>query len=224
MITLTIDTTTQVLGVALFKNDQFIKELTKETRNNHGSFLMPTIEELLSDTEVKVTDLERIVVAHGPGSYTGTRIGVTTAKTLAWSLNIPVFTISSLTALSAYGQPDGQLFCTMIDARRKSVYAGVYRWIDGKLKCEMEEQHITIDSLLAKFGANEVVFISPDAENLQDSFPKSSYFVEDVKQSPCHLYLKDEWITHEDVHHVTPNYLRMTEAERNLLQKQKGAE
>src|SRR5699024_12368814 len=114
--------------------------------------------------------------------------------------------------------------CTKIDARRQFVYARVSRWTYCKLHLEMEEQHITIDSLLAKFGANEVVFISPDAENLQDTFPQSSYFVEDVKQSPCHLYLKDEWITHEDVHHVTPNYLRMTEAERNLLQKQKGAE
>lgn len=100
---LAIDTSTLVLGVAVLEEGSLLGEVTTNLRKNHSVRLMPTIARLLEELELKVEDLDGVAVAAGPGSYTGIRIGFTTAKTIAWSRQIPLVPVSSLAALAMNG-------------------------------------------------------------------------------------------------------------------------
>src|SRR5699024_7265314 len=98
---LAIDTSNQVLGVALMQQNDIVAELTTNIKKDHSSRLMPAIVDLMKKVNMTPDQLDKVIVANGPGSYTGTRIGVTTAKTLAWTLQIPITPISSLKTLAA---------------------------------------------------------------------------------------------------------------------------
>ena len=100
MNVLAIDTSTNVLGVAVANEKGIVGEQITFTKRNHSVRAMPSIEAILKECGLKPKDLDKIVVAKGPGSYTGVRIGVTIAKTLAWSLGIPLSGVSSLEALA----------------------------------------------------------------------------------------------------------------------------
>src|SRR5690606_20837175 len=104
MIYLGIDTSNSPLAIALAKEDTIIIEETTNLKINHSLTAMPAIEELMAKAKVTPAQLTHIAVAEGPGSYTGVRIGLTIAKTLAWSLKIPLHMVSSLKVLAANGQ------------------------------------------------------------------------------------------------------------------------
>ena len=93
---LAIDTSNDVLGVALLSEDKIIGEYITNLKRNQSVRVMPAIERLLADCGTKPSELDKIVVAEGPGSYTGIRTGVTVAKTMAWSLGVPLSGVSSL--------------------------------------------------------------------------------------------------------------------------------
>src|SRR5690625_5164541 len=109
------------------KNNEIAAELITNIKEDHSSQLMPAIVELMNEVNLAPEQLEKIVAAYGPGSYTGTRIGVTTAKTLAWSLEIPIFTVSSLKATALSGRYFDGLICPFFDARRQAVFTSLYR-------------------------------------------------------------------------------------------------
>src|SRR5699024_11510923 len=104
MVTLAIDTANDELGIALMKEQHIIGELITTSKQNHAVKLMPAIVDLMQRTEISQTDLSGIVVTQGPGSYTGSRVGLTTAKTMAWGLHITLFTVSSLEILAINGR------------------------------------------------------------------------------------------------------------------------
>src|SRR5699024_2189891 len=109
MKTLAIDTSTNILGVAILDDTELIgQKVTKVIK-------------------LKPEALEKIVVGAGPGSFTGIRIGVTVAKSLAWALNIPVVRVSSLESLAYQAKLKEGIVCSFFDARRENVYAGIYR-------------------------------------------------------------------------------------------------
>lgn len=225
---LAIDTSTQIMGVALMKNEKIVAETTLLSKNDHSSRLMPAIHELMFHAKMKPEELDAIVVTEGPGSYTGTRIGITTAKTLAWALDIPIKTISSLKliASSNSGVFNG-LVCPFIDARRGMVYTGLYRNVQGELVKEKEEVNILFASWLDMLQEmNEpILFLSNDIDIYKQQIeeactnaviPKS--FNQQIH--PSHLFM----LAHDDlersVHEVVPNYLRRTEAETKWIEKQ----
>src|SRR5699024_7344353 len=86
-------------GVAIMKDSRVIGEIVTHLKKNHSVRLMPAIDQLMKEVKVIPEDLTKIVVAKGPGSYTGVRIGLTTAKTMAWALDIPIIGISSAHAI-----------------------------------------------------------------------------------------------------------------------------
>ncbi|WP_019787275.1 tRNA (adenosine(37)-N6)-threonylcarbamoyltransferase complex dimerization subunit type 1 TsaB, partial [Streptococcus sobrinus] len=96
---LAFDTSNQPLSVALLEEGKIVSEMTLTVKKNHSISLMPTIDFLVAQAGWRPSDLERIVVAQGPGSYTGLRVAVATAKTLAYSLGIDLVGLSSLQAL-----------------------------------------------------------------------------------------------------------------------------
>lgn len=98
-----MDTSSDTMTIALFNEGVVIGEYTTNLRKNHSVRLLPAIAVLMEECGVKPTDLEKIAVAKGPGSYTGLRIGVTVAKTMAWDAGIPIVGISSLALLAENG-------------------------------------------------------------------------------------------------------------------------
>ena len=98
MYTLFISTFDKIITIGLLKNGEVISELTKESSKNHSIHTMPMIDEILKINNLEPSYLNEIIVVNGPGSFTGVRIGVTIAKTLAYTLNIPIKTITSLKA------------------------------------------------------------------------------------------------------------------------------
>lgn len=124
-----IETATRVCSVALSCNGKLV--VTKETDDSnyvHGEVLTLFIQDLMADAQVSLKQLSAISVASGPGSYTGLRIGVSTAKGLCFALGIPLISIDSLVSLAALAKKSGvkQNICAMIDARRMEVFSAIY--------------------------------------------------------------------------------------------------
>ena len=222
---LAIDTSTQTMGVALMKDNKITGELILEGRNDHSSRLMPAVREIMQHAGTTPDMLDSIVVTNGPGSYTGARIGVTTAKTMAWTLNIPLVTVSTLQLLACNGAHFSGYICPFVDARRGRVYTGLYRWDKGILQTVKEEVNILFtDWLEALAGMDEpILFISGDMAVHQAQIeaiidhaviPNTSLQM----LHPSHLFDFDSETS--AVHEVVPNYLRLTEAETKWMEKQ----
>ena len=123
MIWLGIDTANTPLSVAIVKDGQLLVEENNAMAVNHSLRAMPAIEELFDKVGIAPADIDAIAVSEGPGSYTGVRIGVTIAKTLAWTLGKPLYGLSSLKVLAANVLYFEGLICPLVDARRGNVYA-----------------------------------------------------------------------------------------------------
>ncbi|NLP42656.1 MAG: tRNA (adenosine(37)-N6)-threonylcarbamoyltransferase complex dimerization subunit type 1 TsaB [Veillonellaceae bacterium] len=125
---LSLDTATLVSSVALVSEEKLIAELTIQTKKTHSEMLMPHIEKILKLAGVKKTDLTLVAVSIGPGSFTGLRIGLATAKALAYALAIPLVGVSTLEALAFNCPVPGALLSPMLDAQKGNVYQAIYKW------------------------------------------------------------------------------------------------
>src|SRR5574342_1124584 len=126
MTILAIDTSNYALGVALLEENQVLGEYMTNLKKNHSVRIMPAIQTLMQDCDRVPADLTKVVVAKGPGSYTGVRIGVTIAKTLAWTLKKDLVGISSLEVLAQSGKYFDGFTVPLFDARRTQVFTGLY--------------------------------------------------------------------------------------------------
>ncbi|MFJ7850915.1 tRNA (adenosine(37)-N6)-threonylcarbamoyltransferase complex dimerization subunit type 1 TsaB [Peribacillus sp. NPDC097206] len=228
MKVLAIDTSNFTLGVALINGTQVIGEYTTNLKKNHSVRVMPAIESLLKDCDTSPKELTKIVVAQGPGSYTGVRIGVTIAKTLAWTLNVPLSAVSSLEVLAANGRYFDGLVSPLFDARRGQVYTGLYEFDHGTLKTVTEDCNILSSewAMKVKEYNRPVLFVGQDVEihreAITDVLGDLAVFapVQLYNARPSELAFiglnKDE----VDIHHFVPNYIRMAEAEAKWLEQQ----
>lgn len=228
MLVLGIDTSNATLAIALVENDEVLAETTEMTKNDHSKKLMPAIKELFERANRVPAQLDRIVVAEGPGSYTGVRIGVTVAKMLAWTLEKELVGISSLEVIARNVETDG-LIIPLFDARRETVFAGVY---DGKgYDAVVEDGHYELRQLLEhlKESSKKLYFLGNDVERYWDliveflgeqavratdealNIPHASVL---VKCAKCAKPV-------ENVHAFVPKYHRLPEAEMNWLLEQK---
>lgn len=226
---LAIDTSNEILGVALLDDDTIIGELVTNMKKNHSTRLMPAIDKLMKETNITPDMLEKIVVAKGPGSYTGVRIGLATAKTMAWALDIPVVGVSSLEALAYQGRFFHSYICPFFDARRSNVYTGLYKWGINGMATSIKEQNPLMDDWLKKLAAEkkEVLFTSPDIQLYKEKIkehlgdlaiiPAGPFHV----AKPSHVGLAGLNKQPASTHELTPNYLRLAEAEAKWLDQQK---
>ena len=143
MKVLAFDTSSKALSVAILDGEDLLADVTVNIKKNHSITLMPAIDFLMASVDLQPTDLDRIVVAQGPGSYTGLRVAVATAKMLAYTLNIELVGVSSLYALAAATHFDG-LVIPIMDARRNNVYAGFYK--NGQ--SVKADQHMSLTAVL----------------------------------------------------------------------------
>ncbi|MFD1021116.1 tRNA (adenosine(37)-N6)-threonylcarbamoyltransferase complex dimerization subunit type 1 TsaB [Thalassobacillus hwangdonensis] len=225
MNVLAIDTSNQVLGVAVTKEGQLAGELVTNIKKNHSIRLMPAIDQLMKEAGMKPAELDRIVVAKGPGSYTGVRIGLTTAKTMAWSLGIPVVGISSLEVVARQGHFFDGYICPFFDARRGLVFTGLY---DASMDIVKEETNIPLDQWLESLKEldRKILFLSQDIDlhraSIEEALGEQAVFADHASMNlprPSMLIAAGEAKQPEDLHSFTPNYLRLAEAEAKWMEQ-----
>ncbi len=154
---LALETSTLAGGVALLDDERIIGEYLLDVRLTHSERLMPAVDRLLTDAGWTVAALDGLAVAVGPGSFTGLRIGLSTAKGLAWARGIPVAGVPTLDALAASLPFCALPVCPVLDARKGEVYCSLYRW-DGAQMCrEWEYLAIPPDALSARLGEPTVL-------------------------------------------------------------------
>lgn len=213
MKVLAFDTSSKALSLAILEDKQVLAEMTINIKKNHSITLMPAIDFLMASLDWTPKDLDRIVVAEGPGSYTGLRIAVATAKTLAHTLNIELVGMSSLLAMVPR-QQEG-LLVPLMDARRNNVYAGFYE----NAKPVMPEAHLSFAEVLEKVtDAEQVTFVGevgPFVEKIQEQLPQASYQESLPNAANLALWAWDKEA--DSLHDFVPNYLKRVEAEENWL-------
>lgn len=214
-----IDTSNQPLSVAITEGNEVLAEFNSGMRINHSITMMSQVESLLEYTKLEMKDIEGIVVAKGPGSYTGLRIGVTAAKTLAYTLNIPLYAVSSLAAIAATVRMHEFLLIPVIDARRNHVYAGIYRYKGVKLELVEDDTYISIDELNQKLKEQHLpyLFIGMDAEKLAEQLKGPSYYCI-PRSAEMRRLINESYLV--NAHTFEPTYLRISEAERNWQNNQ----
>lgn len=170
---LCIETSTEVCSVALSEDGTVVALREDRSGKNHALLLTGFIEEVLNETGIKSDRLDAVAVSGGPGSYTGLRIGISTAKGLCFAARVPLIAIPSLKILAhhvlnnaaEYGleKNGSMLFCPMIDARRMEVYAAVY---DGNLELIRDIQADIIDhsSFINLLRDHKMVFFGNGAD------------------------------------------------------------
>jgi len=227
MTILAIDTSNYALGVALLEENQVLGEYITNLKKNHSVRIMPAIQTLMKDCERVPADLTKIVVAKGPGSYTGVRIGVTIAKTLAWTLNIPLVGISSLEILvSGVSRYFDGYVSPLFDARRGQVYTGLYQNQSNELLAVKEDRLVMLaewaESL--KESGQSIIFIGNDLPlhqaAIEAALGSQAVFAAMTEHNPRPSELaflgKDK--SGEDIHSFVPNYIRLAEAEAKWLE------
>lgn len=230
MKTLAFDTSNQALAVAIGEDQKIIANFLSTAKKTHSQTLMPAIDSLMKSAQLEPKELDRIVVSKGPGSYTGLRIGVTTAKTLAWTLGIELVGISSLAAIAGNVNTTDQWIIPLMNARRNNVYTGAYRWENGTLSQLLPDQHINVESwlqLLKEKQAN-AHFVGNDVDLFREQiltyFPEQSLEMDDrINQvnGATLLQLAQRQQPEANIEAFVPDYLKLVEAEEKWLATQK---
>lgn len=214
---LQLETSTTSCSVALSLDGKTLAIKEKEERNIHASYLTLFIQEVLQTCGKQVHELDAVAVSMGPGSYTGLRIGVSTAKGLCYALDIPLIAINTLEAM-AHGfkstfEDQSCLYCPMIDARRMEVYAAVYN-AQAEQILPVEARIIDENSFSELLQHQKIVFFGDGAMKCKETLDKSSNaifipgFLNSAKDLSLLAFKKFNNNQFEDVAYFEPFYLK----------------
>ncbi|MBU5293002.1 tRNA (adenosine(37)-N6)-threonylcarbamoyltransferase complex dimerization subunit type 1 TsaB [Anaerosalibacter bizertensis] len=230
MKVLAIDTSSVVATCAVLDEEKLLGEYTLNQDMTHSERLIPMIKTLMDSLKLKPEDIDLFAGSVGPGSFTGLRIGLATIKGLAHVVDKSVIGISTLEAL-AFNVPFDGIVIPIMDARRDRVYTGIYRWENGKLLNIMEPTILNIDELLdivdSKYekvlfnGDGTLVFKDRIDEKLKDKALYAPISLNMAKASSIGelALLKWEEGSQENYFNLSPDYLRESQAQRQLNEK-----
>lgn len=238
MLLLGIDTSTLVCSVALARENRIIGEFSLQNKKTHSQRLMPLIDSVVDSCDLSPRDLEGVAVTNGPGSFTGIRIGVSTARGLAQALRIPLVGIPTLDVLAYQFPYAAGLVCPLLDARRGEVYTAVYRSSEGKLERISDYMAVSLQKLLdylKQEPEEKIIFLGDALEKyrdiLQETLGSRACFAPPslrVNRGALVAQLGLERICpHRDrgnYLNLKPFYLRRSEAEVKWEERQKGAD
>ena len=151
-----IDTSTDTASLALVKDGQMLAELTWRCGQDHTVHLLPNLEHLVNQAKFSLKSASGIIVAIGPGSYNGLRVGLSTAKGLAFSLGIPIVGISTLEVEAYQHSETGLPVCPIFNAGRGEIAAATYQKSDGVWSQLAPEQITTLEALCAQINTKTV--------------------------------------------------------------------
>jgi tRNA threonylcarbamoyladenosine biosynthesis protein TsaB len=232
---LMIDTSTIVATAAIVDQDRLIAETIVNYKKKHSEKMLPAIDHLLQDSGMKLSDIDVFGVVNGPGSFTGLRIGMATAKGFSQALDKPMVTVSTLEALAYNARIYPHYICPIIDAQRGQVYAALYRFegdeSDQKLVPYLHEGVYDIETLMNNVQAKDepVLFLGDGlkkhGQQLSKMSPKfqimPSYFAMNRASSAAaagyQKLLRGETV---NCFQADLNYLRKSSAEEQMEKKQ----
>ncbi len=222
MRVLALDTATEVCGVAVMVDGKLLAETAVNQGLTHTRLLLPAIDAVLDQSALQFDELDALVVSRGPGSFTGLRIGIGTAKGLALATGIPLVAISSLAVLAHQAPESVEWVCPMIDARRREVYWSVYHRQGGGLQPVTQECAGPVQKALDTVKT-KCLFIGSGARLYADTIEKQASYPSCVAERSYHdlkpgvlAKLGAEQLAlngQVDPHHFTPVYLRKSDAE-----------
>ena len=234
MLILAFETSAKAASVALMENGKLLGESYQNTGLTHSQTLMVMAEDVLKQCGKLAADVEAVAVAEGPGSFTGVRIGVAAAKGFAWGSEIPCYGVSTLEAMAeSLGAFDGYV-CPCMDARRSQVYNALFLAEGGKLTRVAEDRAIALADLKEELkNCDKPVFLVGDGANL---------CYNTLSKEVSNLVLPPEHRIHQRAVGVAvlanrmaeaglapsggalvPNYLRLSQAEREKLERNQKA-
>ena len=197
MISLFLDTSSKKLVVILVKDNNVLSKKELESINDHASHLVPFIDEILKENNMTTKDIDKIFVVNGPGSFTGTRIGVTVGKTLAYSNNINVIPVSSLKQY-IFSKEGYDYYVSIINDKNNRLYYGIY---------DKDYNDIIID----KYSTKDI--FDKDISKLEGNILTIDESNQELDILKLIDYYKDNDI---NAHELKPNYLKKIDAESML--------
>lgn len=197
MISLFLDTSSKKLVVILTKDNEILSKKELESINDHASHLVPFIEEVLKENNITTKDINKIFVVNGPGSFTGTRIGVTVGKTLAYSNDIKVVPVSSLKQY-IFSKTGYDYYVSIINDKNNRLYYGIY---------DKDYNDIIID----KYSTKDI--FEKDISKLKGNILTIDETSGELDIIKLIEYYKDKEI---NAHELKPNYLKKIDAEEML--------
>lgn len=231
MLILAFETSAKACSAALHDGQSLLAESYQNTGLTHSQTLMSMAEDLLKNCRKSVKDVTAVAVAAGPGSFTGVRIGVAAAKGFGWGAQLPVYGVSTLESMArSLGVRNGYV-CACMDARRSQVYNALFLAKDGQLERICEDRAIALEDLKPELQAlSGEIFLVGDGANL-------CYHT--LSEQVPNLILPVEHRTHQRASGVAlaaveaiargesgdgaalqPNYLRLSQAERERLARE----
>lgn len=209
MICLFFDTSSDLLKVSLIKDNKIIFDKELYTKNDHSSYLVPTIDEAFKSNNIDFKELDEIIVGNGPGSFTGTRISIAVAKTYAFSFNIPVYMISSLEEL-IYDNDGYDFYVPIIEEKKDNLYFSIF---DKDKKRVMDDTYSSTEYMYKKLE-------ELDGKILLISLSNKEYEKYDTVNASINALniMKNIDVNNEKVnpHLLKPNYIKKIEAEAKL--------
>jgi tRNA threonylcarbamoyladenosine biosynthesis protein TsaB len=226
---LAIENSSQCGSVALVSPDLCLAESSLTTSTTHSRRLLVSIQQVMAETGVTWEEIAAIAVSSGPGSFTGLRIGLTTAKGLAMATGKPLIAVSSLTTLACQLHSTARLICPVLDARKQEVYTAFYRCDGAGIPRRISEIVAITPQALAATITEEVIFLGDGATIYRDvlkagaegmaSFARPEIFF--LRAAALGASALDKWHKQDflDTVNAIPDYVRLSEAEVNLQKK-----
>ncbi|MBE7037294.1 MAG: tRNA (adenosine(37)-N6)-threonylcarbamoyltransferase complex dimerization subunit type 1 TsaB [Ruminococcaceae bacterium] len=224
---LAIDTSSLNATVALMNDEKVIGEYTISNKKTHSQVIMPMICELLEKCSLCMDDIDVFATGIGPGSFTGLRIGIATAKALCQAKQKKIIGISSLASLAKNVSDTEKTICPIIDARRGDVYNALYK--NGV--CIKEDRAISLDELFEELKGKDVLFLGDGAivykDKIIEKMGDNAYFADihnmlsKASSIAALAYKRAEQKDFDDYHTILPIYLRSCQAEREYNERVK---
>lgn len=223
MKTLAFECSAVAASVCVYENGRVLGHTFSSVPLTHSQTLMPMAESLLSNLKISFSDIDRLAIANGPGSFTGVRIGIAAVKGLAAPRNLSCVGVSTLLSM-AHQIPENAIICALMDARCGQVYNALFRRENGVLTRLCEDRASMMEEVAAELPQDEKVILVGDGAAL---FYKA-HGSDNIELAPPHLIYQSalgvafaaEGEEGCSVQELLPFYLRLPQAERELKRKE----
>ena len=226
MLIMAFESSAKAASVALLRDGRLVSQYSQCSGLTHSRTLLPMAEDMLKNAEMSLKDVDCFAVAHGPGSFTGIRIGVSTVKGLAWAADKPCVGVSTLEAMAWHGLSAGGYVCPVMDARRSQVYNALFKIENGRPKRLCEDRPIGLAELSAELrGLNAPVLLIGDGAAITAAWLDREGIAYTV--APENLLWQSAWGVAmaasekepRSCDELLPVYLRLSQAERERMER-----
>ena len=224
MLILGLESSARSASAALSRDGALLALAFQNSGLTHSRTLLPMAEDLLKNAGLTVGELDAVAVAHGPGSFTGVRIGVATAKGLCWGAGIPAAGVSTLEAMALSGgecAPEGSVVCCAMDARREQIYNALFRFRDGVPERLTPDRAIGLDALDAELAEQDApIWVMGDGAALCYDYLRKAGRAAILAPEPVRMQTAwgvcraAEGKPARSAAELLPVYLRLSQAER----------